>query len=93
MKLNRYYIPSRGWAFISVLGIFLGIFLIYETLLNFFMWELPFFNSACEAILSISFTIFLVFLSFCCLLVEVTLAFFSVVRLNLRKKELNADCF
>lgn len=76
MKLNRYYIPSRGWAFISILGIFLGIFVIYETLLNFFMWELPFFSSAGETVFSICFFAFELLISiayFCCAIIFVAL--------------------
>lgn len=76
MKLNRYYFPSHGWAFISILGLSLGFFVIYETLLNFFKWELPFFSNAGETILSVclfAFELLISILYFCCAIIFVAL--------------------
>lgn len=64
MKLNRYYIPSRGWAFMSILGVSLGIFMIYEILLDFFMWDLPYFTSVGEAVFTIFFKSLILLISF-----------------------------
>ncbi len=64
MKLNRYYIPSRGWSFLSILGVFLGIFMIYETFLDFFELDLPYFTSVGEAVFSIFFTVLLLLVQF-----------------------------
>lgn len=64
MKLNRYYIPSRGWAFMSITGIFLGIFMIYEILLDFFELDLPYFTSVGEAVFPVFFTVLMLLISF-----------------------------